>query len=237
VDGTFTHSIRSSRGIVPSVPGFPKIQPNQFFLIFLSPGFAPSTSLYNEGTSRKWSSILYGCLGLELFCYASPSDDGRVLLARIAIMQRNTLLIVMVAAGSAMCWWPKIIPPNRDLPGWKTPLVLIALITGLGTALSSEGWRWLLIASLLGGIGGICCGFWLWWPTDGIDASWVPFVIGLSTLTSIPVSIIALFAGVALRDSKIATKNRRLLWGAFLVSFAFAPTVCALTPLLIALRK
>jgi hypothetical protein len=166
-----------------------------------------------------------------------PSDDGRMLLARISIMQRNTLLIVMVAAGSAMCWWPKIIPPNRDLPGWKTPLILLALITGLGTALSSEGWRWLLIASLLGGIGGICCGFWLWWPTDGIDASWVPFVIGLSTLTSIPVSIIAMFAGVALRDSKIATKNRRLLWGAFLVSFAFAPTVCALTPLLITLRK
>lgn len=152
-------------------------------------------------------------------------------------MQRNTLLIVMVAAGSAMCWWPKIIPPNRDLPGWKTPLILIALITGLGTALSSEGWRWLLIASLLGGIGGICCGFWLWWPTDGIDASWVPFAIGLSTLTSIPVSVIAVFAGVALRDSKVATKNRRLLWGALLVSFAFAPTVCALTPLLVTLRK
>jgi hypothetical protein len=142
-------------------------------------------------------------------------------------MQRKTLLIVIVAAGSAMCWWPKIIPPNRDLPGWKTPLILIALITGLGTALSSEGWRWLLIASLLGGIGGICCGFWLWWPTDGIDASWVPFAIGLSTLTSIPVSITAVFAGVALRDSKVPTKNRRLLWGAFLVSFAFAPTVCA----------
>ena len=166
-----------------------------------------------------------------------PSDDGRMLLARISIMQRNTLLIVMVAAGSAICWWPKIIPPNRDLPGWKTPLILIALITALGTALSSEGWRWLLIASLLGGVGGIFCGFWLWWPTDGIDASWVPFVIGLSTLTSIPVSIIAMFAGVALRDSRIATKHRRLLWGAFLVSFAFAPTVCALTPLLITLRK
>jgi hypothetical protein len=45
-------------------------------------------------------------------------------------MQKNTLLIVMVAAGSAMCWWPKIIPPNLDLPGWKTPLILIALVTG-----------------------------------------------------------------------------------------------------------
>ena len=105
-------------------------------------------------------------------------------------MQKNTLLIVMVAAGSAMCWWPKIIPPNLDLPGWKTPLILIALVTGLATALSSEGWRRLLIASLLGGFSGICCGFWLWWPADGIDASFVPFAIGFATLTSIPVSMI-----------------------------------------------
>ena len=152
-------------------------------------------------------------------------------------MQRKTLLIVMVAAGSAMCWWPKIIPPNRDLPGWKTPLILIALVTGLGTALSDEGSGWLMISSILGGVAGIFCGFKLWRPTDGIDASFVPFAIGLAALASIPVSIIAVVAGVALRDSKIATKHRRLIWGAFLVCFAFAPTVVALTPPLINLRK
>jgi hypothetical protein len=143
----------------------------------------------------------------------------------------------MVAAGSAMCWWPKITPPNLDLPGWKTPLILIALITGLATALSSEGWRRLLIASVLGGCGGIFLGCWLWWPADRIDASFVPFAVGLATLTSIPASMIAVFAGVALRDSKIATKHRRLIWGAFLVCFAFAPTVVTLTPLLITPRK
>jgi hypothetical protein len=147
-------------------------------------------------------------------------------------MQRNTLVILMVAAGTAMCWWPKIIPPNLDLPGWKTPLILIALIAALGTALSSEGWRWLLIASFLGGCGGIFLGFWLW-PAQGIEGPLVPFAIGFSTLASILVSMIAVFAGVALRNSKIVTKNRRLLWGAFLVSFAFAPTVVALTPLII----
>jgi hypothetical protein len=138
-------------------------------------------------------------------------------------MQRDKLLILMVAIGSAMCWWPKIIPPDRDLPGWKTPLILIALITGLAIALSSEGWRWLLFASVLGGCGGIFLGFWLWWPADGIDASWVPFTIGLATFASIPVSMIALFAGVALRDSKIAAKHRRLIWVVFLACFAFAP--------------
>jgi hypothetical protein len=151
-------------------------------------------------------------------------------------MQRNTLLIVMVAAGSAMCWWPKIIPPNLGLPGWKTPLILMALVTGLGTALSDEGSRWLMIASVLGGVAGIFCGFKLWWPTDGIEASFVPF-IGLAALTSIPVSVIAVVAGVALRESKIVTNNRRLIWCAFVTCFAFAPTVVALTPLLLTRRR
>ena len=49
--------------------------------------------------------------------------------------------------------------------------------------------------------------------------------------------MIGVFAGVALRDSKIVTKNRRLLWGAFLGSFAFSPTVVALTLLLSTHRK
>jgi hypothetical protein len=152
-------------------------------------------------------------------------------------MQRNTLLIVMVAAGSAMCWWPKIMPPNLDLPGWKTPLILIALVTGLGTALSDEGTGWLMSASILGGVAGIFCGFKLWWPADGIDAALVPFGIGLTAFTSIPVSVIAVGAGVALRESKIVTNNRRLIWCAFLICLAFAPTVVALTPLLVILRK
>jgi hypothetical protein len=52
------------------------------------------------------------------------------------------------------------------------------------------------------------------------------------TLGTIPVSVIAVVAGVALRESKTAQKNRRLIWSAFLSSFAFAPTVVALTPLL-----
>lgn len=94
-----------------------------------------------------------------------------------------------------------------------------------------------MIASVLGGFAGICCGYRFWWPTDLIDVSYAPFVISLGTLASIPVSVIAVVAGLALRNSKIATKTRRLIWGVFLVCFAFAPTVVALTPLLITLRK
>lgn len=110
---------------------------------------------------------------------------------RVAFMQRNTLLIVMVAVGSAFCWWPVIIQPNLGLPVWGTPLILIALITGLGTTLSDEGWRWLMTASVVGGFVGICCGFKLWWPVDSIEASYVGFAIGLATLLSIAVSVIA----------------------------------------------
>ena len=71
----------------------------------------------------------------------------------------------------------------------------------------------------------------------GIDAALVPWAIGLAAFTSIPVSVIAVGAGVALRESKIVTNNRRLIWCAFLTCFAFAPTVVALTPLLVILRK
>jgi hypothetical protein len=142
----------------------------------------------------------------------------------------------MVAAGSALCWWPVIIQPNLDLPVWKTPLIFLALITALATALSNEGAGWLMSASILGVFAGIYSGFRLWWPTDNNEAPYV-LPIGLATLVSIPVSVIAVAAGVALRESKIAQKNRRLIWCAFLSSFAFAPTVVALTPLLLTRRR
>ena len=117
-------------------------------------------------------------------------------------MQRNTLLIVMVAAGSALCWWRVIIQPNLDLPVWKTPLIFLALITALATALSNEGAGWLMSASILGVFAGICCGFRLWWPTDNNDASYVPFTIGLATLVSIPVSVIAVAAQLRIQAGR-----------------------------------
>jgi hypothetical protein len=152
------------------------------------------------------------------------------------IMQRNTLLILMVAAGSALCWWPVIIQPDLDLPVWKTPLIPLALIVALATALSNEGAGWFMSASILGVLAGISCGFRLWWSVDNNDAPYV-LTVGLATLVSIPVCVIAVAAGVALRESKIAQKNRRLVWCAFLSSFAFAPTVVTLTPLLLTRRR
>jgi len=150
-------------------------------------------------------------------------------------MERNTLLIVMVAAGAALCWWPVIMPPNLDLaiPVWKNPLILLGLITALATALSNRGAGRLISASILGVFAGICCGFRLWWPTDCNEV----LTIGLLTLVSTPVSVLAVAAGVALRESKIVQKNRRLLWGAFFSSFAFAPTLVGLTPLLLTRRR
>ena len=115
-------------------------------------------------------------------------------------MQRNTLLIVMVAAGSALCWWPVIIQPYLDLPVWKTPLILLALITALATALSDKGAGWLMSASILGVFAGICCGFRLWWPTDND----VPYVlaVGVATLVSIPVSVIAVAAQLRIQAGR-----------------------------------
>jgi hypothetical protein len=170
---------------------------------------------------------LAGCIG-DGIPGSAASVSGLAFLEVI----RLQVLWVAAAAGSALCWWPVIIQPNLDLPVWKTPLIFLALITAFATALSNEGAGWLMSASILGVFAGICCGFRLW-PRNNND----PFIIGLATLVSLPVSVIAVAAGVALRESKIAQKNRRLLWCAFLSSFAFAPTVVALTPLLLTRRR
>ena len=116
-------------------------------------------------------------------------------------MQRNTLLIVMVAAGSALCWWPVIIQPYLDLPVWKTPLIFLALITALATALSNEGAGWFMSASILGVFAGICCGFRLWWSTDNNDASYGGLTMGL-TLVSIPISVIAVAAQLRIQAGR-----------------------------------
>jgi ethanolamine transporter EutH len=138
--------------------------------------------------------------------------------------------------GSIFCWWPVIMQPSLSLPVWKTPLVTLALIVAFATALPSKRTEWLIGASMLGAVAGVCCGLRLWRPIDLNDAPYV-LTVGLASLVSIPVSVIAAVVGVTLRESKFARKNRRLTWCLFLSSFVLAPTVVALTPWLMARRR
>jgi hypothetical protein len=189
-------------------------------------------TIYTGGGRLAW--IFAGILqAVEVF---RSRGQPPPLLRPKCLMQRNTLLIVMVAVGSIFCWWPVIIQPNLNLPVWKTPRFSLALIVAFASALSSQRAGWLMSASILGVVAGIYCGFRLWWPIDLNDAPYV-LTVGLASLVSIPVSVIAAAAGVALRESKIARKNHRLIWCAFLSSFVFAPMVVALTPWLLARRR
>jgi hypothetical protein len=104
------------------------------------------------------------------------------------------------------------------------------LITALATVLSKQGAGWMMSASILGVSLGVCCGLRLWWPT-GNDFPYV-LTAGLPILISTAATVIAVGMGAALRDTKVALKNRSLIWCAFLISFAFAPTVIAVSPLL-----
>jgi hypothetical protein len=152
-------------------------------------------------------------------------------------MSRDTLLVVLTATGSALCWWPVIMQPNLDLPFRSFPLAWVALGTVLSTSLSDEGWLEFLVASYVGSFVGICSGFWIWWPTDSIDASFVPWVVASAVLRVVPVVVVSLVAGLALRCVPVwIEKHRRALWLAFICWVAFGPVVVALTLPLIAYR-
>ena len=152
-------------------------------------------------------------------------------------MSRNTLLVVLTATGSALCWWPVIMQPNLDLTLWWFPLALVALGTALSTTLSDEGWLQFMIASIVGSFAGICCGFWIWWPTDGIEASYVPLVVGEAMLSVVLVAVVSLLAGLILRSWPAwMEKRRQAIWLLFLCGVALGPVTVALTPPLVAFR-
>jgi hypothetical protein len=86
-------------------------------------------------------------------------------------MNRHALLVVLTMAGSALCWWPNIIEPSIGLSPWL-PLALVALMTGLSTALSNGTWLGFSIAATVGTFAGLCSGFALFPSTDGIANSY-----------------------------------------------------------------
>jgi len=164
-------------------------------------------------------------------------EQASAILRLSTFMSRDTLLIVLTATGSALCWWPGIMHPNLHLSTWSLPLACVSLGTVLSTTLSDDGWLEFLLASFVGSVAGICSGFWIWWPTDGIDASFVPWVIASAILRIAPVVVVSLIAGLALRCAPVwIEKYRRALWLAFIGWVAFGPIMVALTPLLIAYR-
>lgn len=148
-------------------------------------------------------------------------------------MNRDTLLIVLTAAGSALCWWPAAIEPSIDFPRWIL-LVLVALITGLSTILSNGRWLRFVVASTVGAIAGLWTSLVLFPPSDGIARSYAPV---LSAVATIAWFVVSLLAGLLGRNLSASTKTvRRSVWLAFVSCVAFGPIALALTPPLVGHR-
>ena len=103
-------------------------------------------------------------------------------------MNRDTLLIVLTAAGSALCWWPAAIEPSVDFPR-RILFGLVALITGLATILSNDRWLHFVVASTVGALAGLWAGLFLFPSTDAIATSYAPLFIAAATIAAFIVSL------------------------------------------------
>ncbi len=148
-------------------------------------------------------------------------------------MSRNNLLLVLTGTGSALCWWPAIIEPHLDFPAWLF-LALVALMTGLATALSEGRWLRFMAASTIGTFAGLCCGFALFPSADVIANSYHPLAVVIGTLLSVIVSLVGGLAGRRL--SVLNEKRRRAVLFVLAGCTAFGPGAFALTPPLVARR-
>jgi len=142
-------------------------------------------------------------------------------------MRSGAPLVALTGVGSALCWWPLAMDPNLGF-AWFVPLVLIALYTGLSTALCGGCWLWFLLASSIGTFAGLCVSYAIWWPTDPIAGPWVLLGVAVSTLLA---ALISFAAGLTGR--KVAPSGQRILrflWLALVCCVAFGPVALALTP-------
>jgi MFS family permease len=148
-------------------------------------------------------------------------------------VRRDTLLVVLTAAGSALCWWPAIIEPSLDFPRWLL-LVPVALCTGLSVMLSDGRRLLFVLAAGIGSAAGLCGGFAIWPPSDPIAASYTLFVIGAALGAALLVSVVACLVGAAI--SEWGEKFSRALWVLLVCGAACGPVVLALTPPLVGHR-
>jgi hypothetical protein len=143
------------------------------------------------------------------------------------------VLVVLSVVASALFWWPLCIQPNLGVPRW-IPLVLIALWTGLATALSRKHWPRFVFASSIGTFAGLFGGYAIWPNPDGIAASYELLVVLVMTVEA---AFTSLFAGLVARKVSVQNENRQHpLWVPLLCCAAFGPIALALTPPLVASR-
>jgi hypothetical protein len=148
-------------------------------------------------------------------------------------VRREVLLILLSVAASALFWWPVSIEPNLDLPWW-IPLPFIAIVTGLATTLARNHWLGFVIGSATGTFAGLCSGYFIWPPSDGIAASYVPYEVLVGSVAAIVVSLVA---GLIALKTSVKIRGRQLaLWLPLVACAGFGPLALALTRPLVASR-
>ena len=149
-------------------------------------------------------------------------------------MRKYNLLVVLTAIGSALCWWPVIMEPSIDsIPVWL-PLAFIALYASLSTILSGGRWLPAFAVSTIATFAGLCSGYVIWYPSDGIEASYLPLVVVVGTLAAVLVSLASSLAVRRLPVSNVVPRG--VAWLALVCCAAIGPVVVALTPPLVARR-
>ena len=122
-----------------------------------------------------------------------------------ANVRKDISLFVLTVAASGLFWWPLYIQPNLDFPRW-IPLVLIALLTGLATALSRKHWPRFVFASTIGTFVGLLGGNAIWPNPDGIAASYEPLVV---LVTTVEATFTSLVAGLVARKVSVQNAERQ----------------------------
>jgi hypothetical protein len=156
----------------------------------------------------------------------------------LVIMFNHRLLVLLTALGSALCWLPIAIQPRLGLPFW-TPLACAALCTSASTILESSRWLSFLAASGAGTFGGLCLSIAIWWPSDPLAASLIPFVVVVSTLAVLLVSLIAGWVARKLFAPNRTPSNRKFrsaAWVLLVGVAAFGPAALAITRPVVARR-
>ncbi len=148
-------------------------------------------------------------------------------------MRPNAVLVLLVAIGSALCWWPLILEPSLDLPWW-VPLLVIGLCCCLATILSEGRLFRFLAASSISTMTGLLFGYVTWPMEDGIAQSYAGIATAFATGA---VALVSLVAGLVGRSVPVSSeKGRRAVWIALAGCVAFGPVVLAVRPQVIALR-
>jgi hypothetical protein len=143
---------------------------------------------------------------------------------------RNAILVAITTLGSMFCWWILGINPGLRLPWWFPPLpmvtflvpiFLVALGTGLSTALSNGFWPLFPIGSFVGMLGGIFAGVLT--IDDPIAGGLIAFFIPFMTAITIALSFAAALIGR--RIAVTSPPVRRAIWLVLIGYCAFGPVV------------